>query len=128
MPGRFDFVGACPECGGAVTIETRSGTHTGTLRVTPFAEIRGDGRIAWQAGQGEGFALMADLVRLGVLSPSALFYLTLETEDGTLIPVGVAGGTEVNRRPLLDVLALRLRPRCHLTQKAAVEGPPLGRG
>jgi len=42
MPGRFDFVGACPECGGAVTIETRSGTHTGTLRVTPFAEIRSD--------------------------------------------------------------------------------------
>lgn len=128
MAGASSFLDICPKCGGVVTIQIGDATVSGRLCVTPFRELVGERRVAWRADQGEEFALMADLVRLAVLACDTLYYLTLETDDRTLIPLGIAGGTMVNRRPLLDALEPRLHPRCSPAPRAFVEGPTLGRG
>lgn len=120
MVARCDLSGPCPTCGGGLTVTTESGEFTGRLRTVPFREIPED-RVRWQNHQRDSYALLADLVALGVLSHESVVILILDLEDGTVVPIGLATGTPINRRPLLDALAPQLRPRCSLPQREAAE-------
>lgn len=122
MVARFDVFGPCPTCGGGLTVTTQSGEFSGRLQAVPFRDLPHD-RVRWQEHQRDSYALLADLVALGVLSHESVVILVLEREDGTVVPIGLATGTPINRQPLLDALAPRLRPRCslhQLTQPAAL--------
>ena len=126
MADRFE-VHPCPICGGRVTIATQSDTLSGWLRVAPFAGLN-SARVVWQEHQGEEYALIADLIALGVCAADSVLFLTLDRDDGSIVPLGLAVGARINRQPLLDALRPQLHPRCCSLPAVAAEGRPLGRG